>query len=62
MTIKKAPKTVEERRRSEKAGYQQGFSIAGAALLSRPWLVAQPPEKFEDFTLASFIKTDKGYS
>jgi len=30
--------------------------------LARPWLVAQPPEKFEDFTLASFIKTDKGYS
>ena len=62
MAIKKTPQTVEERRRSEKAGYQQGFSIAGAALLARPWLVPQPPEKFEDFTLASFIKTDKGYS
>mgnify|MGYP003643629235 FL=1 len=62
MTIKKVPKTVEERRRSEKAGYQQGFSVAGAALLARPWLVEQPPEKFEDFTLASFIKTDKGYA
>ena len=61
MANKKTPQTVAERRRSEKAGYQQGFSIAGAALLARPWLVPEPAEKFEDFTLASYI-TGKGYS
>tara|TARA_B110000879_G_C10691698_1_gene325663 strand:- start:41 stop:223 length:183 start_codon:yes stop_codon:yes gene_type:complete len=60
--MKAKKKTIEERRRSEKAGYQQGFSVEGAALLARPWLVEEPPEKFQDFTLASFIKTDKGYS
>jgi len=59
--MKKKKKTIEERRRSEKAGYQQGFSVEGAALLARPWLVPEPAKRFQDFTLASYI-TDKGYA
>tara|TARA_R110000764_G_scaffold101319_1_gene186590 strand:- start:134 stop:328 length:195 start_codon:yes stop_codon:yes gene_type:complete len=52
----------KKKRLASKADYQQGFSVEGAALLARPWLVEEPPENFQDFTLASFIKTDKGYS
>jgi len=54
--MKTKKKTIEERRRSEKAGYQQGFSVEGAALLARPWIKPEPEPNFEDFTLASYIE------
>ena len=55
---KKKPISLEEKRRSHKAGYQQGFSVEGAKLLARPWIKPEPEPNFEDFTLASyFIKS-----
>ena len=53
---KKKPMSLEEKRKTNKVGYQQGFSPEGQALLARPWIKPEPEPNFEDFTLASFIE------
>ena len=58
---KKKPISLEEKRRSHKVGYQQGFSPEGAKLLARPWIKPEPEPNFEDFTLAAYIEGPEGY-
>tara|TARA_R110000822_G_scaffold5655_5_gene24257 strand:- start:2321 stop:2560 length:240 start_codon:yes stop_codon:yes gene_type:complete len=58
---KKKPMTTEEKRKTHKVGYQQGFSPEGAKLLARPWITPEPEPNFEDFTLASYIEGPDGY-
>mgnify|MGYP003645469093 CR=1 FL=1 len=53
--------SIKKRRRSSKVSYQEGFSVAGAALLARPWIRQEPEPNFEDFTLAAFIEGPAGY-
>ena len=58
---KKKPMTTEEKRKTHKVGYQQGFSPEGQALLARPWIKPEPEAKFEDFTLAAYIEGPDGF-
>ena len=58
---KKKPISLEEKRRSHKVGYQQGFSPEGQALLARPWVKPEPEPNFEDFTLAAYIEGPDGF-
>ena len=58
---KKKPISQEEKRRSHKVSYQQGFSPEGAKLLARPWIKPDPEPNFEDFTLAAYIEGPEGY-
>jgi len=56
---KKKPMSLEDKRKTNKVGYQQGFSPEGQALLARPWIKPEPEPNFEDFTLASFMNGDQ---
>ena len=58
---KKKPMSLEEKRKTNKVGYQQGFSPEGAKLLARPWIKPEPEPNFEDFTLAAYIEGPEGY-
>ena len=58
---KKKPMSLEEKRNTNKVGYQQGFDPEGAKLLARPWIKPEPEPNFEDFTLASYIEGKDGY-
>ena len=59
--MKKRPISLEEKRRSHKVGYQQGFDPEGAKLLARAWIKPEPTPHFKDFSLSSFIEGPEGY-
>ena len=56
---KKKPMSLADKRKTNKVGYQQGFSPEGQALLARAWIKPEPEPNFEDFTLASFMNGDQ---
>ena len=58
----KAKDSMSDKELINRTWYQQGFSKEGAELLARPWINPEPPVDPTDFTLASFINSERGYA